>query len=234
MKKSFPLLLLVALMSLLQVAQAQTVNGNGKIQTQTRSVGSFTGLAVSGGFEIVLTQGATESLKLEADENILPLIETEVENGVLTIRTKANRVRNAKKLKAYVTVQNLKSLELAGGIKLTSTNTITGSALRMEMAGGINVEMALQVKELQADVAGGTSVTLSGRADKVDLDMAGASSLKAADLKTNYFSIDAAGVSHAEVNVAKELNVDGAGIVSVDYKGSPKVKHTGMGKVRPM
>ncbi|KAA3440550.1 head GIN domain-containing protein [Rufibacter hautae] len=235
MKKTFSsLLLLLAFVCWVSQVQAQSVEGNGNITTQTRSVGSFDKLRVSGGFEVVLTQGTAEGLKLEAEDNILPLIESTVENGMLTIKTKPNSIRNAKRLKAYVTVRSLKALELAGGIKLTSTNTISGTALSLEFAGGINVQMAVQVKELTGDFAGGTKVTLSGRADKVRMDLAGATTLKALDLKTDYLTLDAAGASNAEVNVAKELSVEAAGIVNVNYKGSPNVKHSGMGKVRPI
>ncbi|GGK82881.1 head GIN domain-containing protein [Rufibacter glacialis] len=235
MEKTFSfLLLLLALVGVAAQAQAQSVEGNGKMTTQTRSVGSFDKVRVSGGFEVELTQGAKEGLKLEAEENIMPLIESTVENGTLVIKTKPNSIRNAKRLKAYITVRDLKALELAGGIKLTSTNTINGSALKLDFAGGIDVTLALQVKSLDADMAGGTKVTLSGRAETVKLDLAGATELKALDLKTDYLSLDAAGASRAEVNVAKELSVDAAGIARVDYKGSPKVKHSGMGRVRPI
>ncbi|MFC6996470.1 head GIN domain-containing protein [Rufibacter roseus] len=233
MKKAFSLvILLLTFFSVSTLVNAQTVEGNGKITTQNRTVPAFTGLKITGGFEVVLTQGNKESLKLEAEENTMSHIETEVSNGILNIKTKG--VKNAKKLKVYVTVRDLQSLELSGGIKLASTNTITANKLNLELAGGINLEMAIQVKELNAEIAGGTNTTLTGRADRVKLELAGASNLKASDLQTDYFTIEAAGVGNAEVNVAKELNVDAAGIVNVDYKGSPKVKHSGMGKVRPM
>ncbi|ALI99109.1 head GIN domain-containing protein [Rufibacter tibetensis] len=234
MKKIFScLLLVVAILSLAPQVQAQSVEGNGNFKTESRKVSTFTGLRVSGGFEVVLTQGTAESLKLEAEENILPFIESTVQDGILHIKTKPG-IKNAKRLKAYVTVKDLKSLNLSGGIKLTSANTINGTSLKFDFSGGINVEMALQVKELIANIAGGTDITLRGRAETVKLDLAGAASLKAVDLKTDYFTIDAAGASNAQVNVSKELHVEAAGIVSVGYKGSPKINHSGMGKVRPI
>ncbi|WP_197088597.1 head GIN domain-containing protein [Rufibacter radiotolerans] len=234
MKKTFStLFLLLAFVGFISQARAQAVEGNGKFKTETRAVSTFTSLVISGGFEVELTQGTQESLKLEAEENVLPLIESTVQNGTLTIKIKKG-LKSAKRLKAYVTVRDLKKLQLAGGIKLYTTNTITGSALALEFAGGINAVMALKVKDLTADFAGGTKVTFSGTADKVTLDLAGATNLKALELKTNYLTLDAAGASSAQVNVAKELTVDAAGIVTVDYKGSPKVHHSGMGKVRPI
>lgn len=66
------------------------------------------------------------------------------------------------------------------------------------------------------------------------MDIAGATSLKALDLKIDYLTLEAAGASTAQVNVTKELTVDAAGIVNVSYKGSPTIKHSGMGKVRPI
>ncbi|GAB2527955.1 head GIN domain-containing protein [Rufibacter soli] len=229
MRKLSILLLLLAFVGV--AAQAQDVEGNGKFKSETRSVSSFTALSIAGGFEVELTQGTAPSLKLEAEENVLPLIESTVQNGTLTIKMKKG-IKNARTLKVFVTVQDLKKLQLAGGIKLRTTNTLSAPSLALEFAGGINAVLALQVKELAADFAGGTKVTLSGRADKVTMDLAGATNLKALELKTNYLTLDAAGASSAQVSVAKELTVDAAGIVTVDYKGSPKVSHSGMGKIR--
>ncbi|QHL88020.1 DUF2807 domain-containing protein [Nibribacter ruber] len=230
-------LLLLAFVGMTSCAQAQTntVEGNGNVSSETRAVQDFTSLKISGGFEVILTQGTQESLKLEADANLLPLIETKVTDGTLKISTKNSvNIRKSKAMKVYVTVQQLKNLDLSGGIKLTTTNTLKSALLKVDASGGIQLNMALAVQQLDADMSGGCDVTLRGTADKVKFDVSGATNLKALDLKANYFTLDASGASNAEVYAAKELTVDASGIVSVGYKGSPKVHHTGMGKVKPL
>lgn len=233
MKKTFSLLFLLAAFCFAQPAVAQNVEGNGVVKTETRPVGSFTGLEVSGGFNIILTQGSQESLKLEADENILPVLTSEVRNGVLQIKP-SQGIRNAKSLKIYLTVRDLRSISLSGGMKVSSTNTLKSSVLKLDLSGGMNINLALQVKELEADVSGGSKITLTGQAERARLEMSGAIKLAATELKTDYLTLNASGTSSLEVNAAKELNVDTSGIVKVAYKGTPKVHHSGMGKVRPI
>lgn len=239
MKKNTAFLfLLLAFVGVTSCAQAQdnnAVEGNGTLTSETRAVEAFTGLTISGGYEVFITQGSKESLKLEGDANILPLIETKVSNGVLHIAAKNNvNIRKAKGLKLHITVQDLKTLNLSGGIKLSTTNPLKGTALKVDASGGMHLDMDLNLKELDVDLAGGSDITLRGTADKVTLDMSGATNLKATELKAQYLTLDASGAGNAEVFASKELKVDASGIMSVGYKGSPKVQHTGMGKVKPL
>ena len=64
---------------------AQQLRGNGNIQTQDRNVSGFEGINVGGGFTVELTQGNKESLRLEAEENLLDNNKKELRNGVLHI-----------------------------------------------------------------------------------------------------------------------------------------------------
>lgn len=231
MKKTYTFTLLcMVLLGMAFSAMAQKTDKNGTVATQVRPVSAFTTLKVTGSFEIILTQGTTESLRLEADEKVVDFIETKVENGVLHIQSKG--IQNASNLKAYVTVRQLNHLHLSGGIKLNCTNTLKTDTLNLEFAGGIKAALALKVKELNGEMAGGTDTELTGSADKVNLQMAGANNVTALELTTNYFTLEAAGVGNAKLNVAKELTVETAGIFKVAYTGSATLRHSGMGKVK--
>jgi hypothetical protein len=62
--------------------------GSGKLQTETREVSGFQGVAVKGPMKVVLRQGTREGVAVSADDNLLPLIETTVERGMLKIGPK--------------------------------------------------------------------------------------------------------------------------------------------------
>ncbi len=66
--------------------QGGTVEGSGKIQTQTRALSGFNGIVLDLPAKLELRIGSTESVTIEADDNLLPLIETVVEKGVLRLR----------------------------------------------------------------------------------------------------------------------------------------------------
>lgn len=86
------------------------VNGNGIMKTESRSVSKFTQISSTGSIDIRVRQGATTSLKLEAEENILPLIETEVVGNELKIGFKSNtNISSSKNMVAYIVSPKLKS-----------------------------------------------------------------------------------------------------------------------------
>ena len=67
------------------------VNGNGNVLTEERPVSeSFTAIRGSAGLDVFLEQGDEAKIVVEADENLLDIIETEIVEGKLKIGTKEN------------------------------------------------------------------------------------------------------------------------------------------------
>src|SRR4051812_23803027 len=62
---------------------SEKVEGNGKLVTADRQADAFERIAAEGVFNMILSQGDKESIKVEAEENVLPLIETSVEGNTL-------------------------------------------------------------------------------------------------------------------------------------------------------
>ena len=87
MSKKFVLLSLLAILAIsltacnrVQVSfgGANAVVGSGKVVSETREVSGFTSVSVSGSGQAQITVGDSDSLVIEAEDNILPLIETSV------------------------------------------------------------------------------------------------------------------------------------------------------------
>ena len=83
------------------IAGNTAVTGNQKVITQNRSVTAFHAIKVSGGIDVELLQGKELKLQVEADENLVPLIRTEVKDGVLNIYHDES-IRNAKTMKIHL------------------------------------------------------------------------------------------------------------------------------------
>lgn len=201
---------------------AQQLRGNGNIKTENRNASGFEGINVSGGFNVEITQGSKESVRLEAEENLLNNIKTEVRNGVLHIYNDKSLSTN-KGMKAYITVKELRSIEISGGVKVTGNSTFKTDKFDLDMSGGSNVKLALNTKQLTADMSGASKVELTGQADEVNMDMSGASKVEAADLMAKRVKIQASGASKVKVYAKDALNINASGASSVYYKGSPTV-----------
>lgn len=216
------LTLVLVLMLVNMPLMAQQLKGNGNLQTQDRKVSGFTGIDVSGGFSVEITQGSNEGVKLEADENLLDNIKTEVRNGVLHIYNDKSLSTN-KGMKAYVTVKELNKIDISGGVKVVGNSTFKTNIMTLDMSGGSKVTLAIEAKQIKADMSGASKVELTGKTDELRMEMSGASNVDASELAAKDVRIGASGASKVKVHADKTLHIDASGASSVYYKGTPSI-----------
>ncbi|MBX0333721.1 DUF2807 domain-containing protein [Pontibacter sp. HSC-14F20] len=211
------------LSSLTAMAQdRRNLKGEGEPVSQNRTVSGFKGIDVSGGFSVELTQSGKEGVRIEAQENLLNSIQTEVKDGVLHIYTSDNISTN-KGLKAYISIKELNMIDISGGVKVTSNSTFKSDAFKMDLSGGSKVELTINTKKLTADMSGASKVMLSGRADEMRMDMSGASKVDASGLEAKDVYLEASGASNVKVFAKNKLSVNASGATKVAYKGDPSV-----------
>ncbi len=194
--------------------------GNGNVVRQERKVSSFDAIEVSGAFNIILSQGSTQSVIVEADENLMKIIKTEVEGGKLVIDQK-KPIQHSTSLKVFITITNLKTLELSGAVDVITEGRLTLPELRINGSGASDSKFDLDVRQLDVDCSGGSKLKFRGIATKTHMEVSGAVDLFAYDLVTENFNLEISGAGKAQIYVNKELNVDISGAGSVHYKGNP-------------
>ena len=194
--------------------------GNGNVVKQERKVSAFNAIEVSGAFDVYLSLGSTQSVIVEADENLMPLIRTEVSGGILKIDNK-KPIHDSKSLKVYITVTDLKKIEVSGAVDLQTQNKLTLNELEIEISGATDATLDLAVQKLVVSSSGGSKLKFSGMANKVDMDVSGAVDIHAFDLLAEIVSLSISGAGDAEINVTKELNAEISGAGTVRYKGDP-------------
>ncbi len=208
---------------LMQVpAFAQHLKGNGNLKSETRKVSGFKGIDIGGGFAVELTQGKDESVRIEADENLLSNIKTEVKNGILHIYNDKG-ISTSKGLKAYITAKQLNSIDISGGVKVTGKSTFKADAFKMDLSGGSKVTLAIDTKSLEADMSGASKVDLTGKADELNMNLSGASNVNTQELESKRVTIEASGASKVKVFARESLDINASGASAVFYKGSPKI-----------
>lgn len=197
------------------------VKGNGNVESSTRDLDSFTGLRISGIINAFVMQGDVQSVKITADANLLPLIETSVSRGVLTIRSKKG-ISTYEKLNVYIVVPNLESVNLSGVASLNSKGKITSKHIELETSGSSEINLELDCSSIEAELIGASDINLKGSAGKIEVDAGGSSSLEAYSLQVESGDIETSGASKVNVSVEKELKASASGASNVNYKGSPK------------
>jgi len=202
---------------------SQGVKGDGNVVKQERSVSPFNSIEVGGAFKVFLTQGDKESLVVEADENLLDIIETEVHGNTLEIKTTKD-IRDSKVMNIYVTFSDLKSLDISGACNLKSENKLKLGDLEMECSGASDIMLKLTAGHMSLECSGASQMELYGMAESMDIDVSGASHFDASDFEVKVCNADVSGASHGKVFVTGELSADVSGAGSLKYKGDAVLK----------
>ena len=196
------------------------VHGDGNVLKETRKVSAFDGIEVSGAFDIILKQGATEEVTVEADANLLPLIRTDVAGSTLRIETK-KPVNHVTVMKVYVTVKDLKRIDVSGAVDINCDGQIKVPELSLDASGASDSKLDIAVQKLDLDCSGASKMKFSGYAKDVSMDLSGASDIFAYDLLAETYDIEISGAGNAQINVSRKIRAEISGAGSVKYKGSP-------------
>ncbi|MDQ2938639.1 MAG: DUF2807 domain-containing protein, partial [Acidobacteriota bacterium] len=158
-----------------------------------------------GAFDIEVVCQKPQSLDIQGDDNILPLISTEVSNNELRIRS-LRPYSVSEPITVKIAVPNLEGLSVSG-------------AGTLEISG-------LQNEKLEIDANGAPTIRVSGETKVVDIDTNGAGTIDTHKLRATRAVVDSKGVSRVEVYAAEQLDVTVAGPSHVIYQGNPVVKQT--------
>jgi len=206
----------------------ETLEGNGKLVTREISVQPFDALKAGGVYELKLTQGEKESVKIEADENLQELFSVSNEGSKLVIDTKKLKNKNLKtknKMKVYVTFRKINSLDLSTVGSVQSENELKFDKLDLDAKSVGNVTLKLTANQLNLDNKGVGDVQLSGSADNAVVKNKGVGSLQASGFVVQTMDIENSGVGHAEVNAEKSLKVKDSFLGKVKNKGAAPVRN---------
>src|SRR5450631_2545997 len=199
------LIVLFALISISSFAQKwETIKGNGQIKKETRELSNFTSLSSQGSMNVQIAYGNSNSITVEADENLLPYIETTVENGKLSIKSKKNvNLKSSSKMNVYVSMTKINSLQLSGSGNINGSGAFTNDGKT-----GIGV-------------SGSGNLTLNFDTFKdLDLSIAGSGNIDCSDISSNDVDAKISGSGNVKVYVSNSIDAKISGSGNVFYKGN--------------
>ena len=227
-----------ALCGVAGLASAEVV-GSGHVVSETRAVRGFHGVELQSGGEVVVTQGDTEGLVIDAEDNLLPLIESTVgADGILRLGMKphAGSVTFHQPVRFKLAVKTLDKMVVAGsgGIR---TAALSSGQLQIDLpgSGGVAVDH-LKAGSVKASIEGSGNVRLAGEARSQTVTIDGSGDYAAKDLKTDRTSLVIDGSGDGQVWADGSLTVEINGVGNVGYRGEAKLKQSinGAGAVHPL
>jgi len=202
-------------------ANANAVKQN---KTEDRHLTGFHAVNVAGSFDVYITQGSTESVKVDAPANVIDRIITEVEGGILKIYTKNNNGfnfnwGNNKRMIVYVSIKEVNSVALTGSGDVFFKNGLKAPTLAIKLNGSGDVSGRVDVRNLETNLSGSGDITLSGRAETSQVSVVGSGDFTGQNLVTNSTTVKVAGSGDARVNATEKIDASVAGSGDVHYTG---------------
>jgi hypothetical protein len=211
------------------------VVGSGRLQTESRAPGSFQAISIKGPIRMVLRQGSREAIEVTADDNLLPLIETRVENAMLKVGPRKG-ISYSSRNPVTVTVDFVALKELAvGGSGDVVGQAMKASTLEVAIGGSGTVRLPkLQASTLSLTIGGSGDFESSGRTGRFSVGIGGSGSVHAEELDADDVSVNIGGSGDASVRANRTLDVSVGGSGDVVYSGAAVVKTSiaGSGSVR--
>lgn len=175
--------------------------GSGNVVTEKRGISGFKSVEVSGIFQVEIVSGKEYSVEVQADDNLIHLIETNVDGDSLKIEL-SEKASPKSDMIVRITAPNIERVETTGAAKVTA-NGISNESFAIESTGA-------------------SKVSLSGETAKLDIDITGASLVDAEQMKAGDVDVKASGASKINVNVSGELHTEASGASRIVYSGEPR------------
>lgn len=214
------------------------VKGNGQVTTTKNNPGNFSQVEQKGSFDVILKTGSSNEVQIEAEDNIIPHIETVVEGGKLVIRTEEGfRLKPTHSIRIVVTAPSFSAVWSYGSGNITANSLISDDGeLEIGTKGSGDITLQVQAPEVKAVSYGSGNIVLSGQTRTVKMESAGSGDLMADELKAESVTISIKGSGNASAYASRELDVEVKGSGDVTYKGNPSIKTDikGSGNIRKM
>ncbi len=228
---------LVAIGALVILGYLTVTVGSGVVVSETRSLEDVTSVRLKGQGQLIVTQGDEESLTIEAEDNILSLIDTKITGDVLTLDFDTGLFRTViprKGVKYFLTLSNPREFTISGSGSLDATN-ISVDRFRIQINGsGDGYINNLVADRLVTDVNGSGKFVVGGNVRKQRIEISGSANYRASNLSSDIALVKISGSGKTELNVRNELDVRISGSGTVLYQGNPRItqKISGSGKIR--
>ncbi len=215
----------------------EKIEGDGHLVKETRNLSGYTAVSSSGSWDVMIAYGNSNSIEVEGDENLLPYIETRVEDGRLYISGKKRvNLRSRHKITVYITMTRITGVSLSGSGDIIGNGKF-GNEGRTDckLSGSGSIQLSFnKMKEVYVSISGSGNIRLSGTSETVDTHISGSGNIDCSNLVSDAVTVYVSGSGNTKVNANSSLEAHVSGSGNVYYSGaaSSVQKHvSGSGRV---
>ena len=207
-----------------------------------RTFSDFSGLRISGPFDVYLEQGDSPQVRIEGNDEAADKIETELDGNTLRIKLKDEKSNwswwnnNGDDIKVYVTYRSLSNLHVSGSGDLYGRSPIRSESFEIRGSGSGDIELAdVQTDRLEVSMSGSGDLEIAGRAQEQELRVSGSGDIEAFGLQSERADVSISGSSDISLSVSESLEASVSGSGDIRYKGKPRIERmrvSGSGEIQ--
>lgn len=198
------------------------MRGSGEVTSETRDVGAFTEVVLEGTGTVDIQITGNETLVIEAEDNLMPELTSEVVNGKLVLGTRRS-IAPTRDIVYTITAANLDGITVSGSGDVTA-EAIDSSVFAATINGSGSIDLTgATLDRLEATISGSGDIESTGNADEIHVAIPGSGVFRGEDMTVSVGQVDISGSGTAVVNVSQTLDATVSGSGSIEYLGSPTV-----------
>lgn len=196
-------------------------------QSETRSVGSFSGIKSGEAIDVYLKKGEKESVRVEVSGDNLGNVITEIAGANLKIHLRENSFfRNNVDVKVYVTYVSLSRIYASSASNVFSEGVLKADRLEIQGSSAADIELAVEANEVQAHASSAADIILEGKAHSLQADASSSGEIDAYALQVESADAKASSAGSIKLSVSEALEGSASSGGSVRYRGNPTRTNT--------
>lgn len=207
------------------VGNGPAIEGNGVVITENRNLrDNFYKVTAQGIVNVHLTKGNSKEIKIQAEENLMDLIVTEVKNGNLLLAIKGN-LKTTKPINIYLDYQDLNEVTSSGSTNVYVASPLSEDSIKLSSSGASNISLAaINANQLFVKTSGSSNIKINSliRTNNADLESTGASNITASSIETESLLSSTTGSSKISIkNILTEdtkFKASGASTINIEGK----------------
>jgi hypothetical protein len=202
----------------------KSIKGSGNVVSTDRHLTGFNAITTCCGIDVIITQGDTESVKVEVDDNLQQYIKTVLHNQMLNISVDSASIQS-KHIKVHVKVKKIIMIDASSGSVVETTNPLLSDSIKLISSSGADIKMNMVAKYVSCETSSGSDAILKGQTDRLTLDVSSGADVKAQDLTAETCKATATSGSTIKVKVTKEISAEASSGAGIHVWGNPQVRN---------
>ncbi|MBL7851424.1 MAG: DUF2807 domain-containing protein [Cyclobacteriaceae bacterium] len=196
-------------------------------QSETRPVGSFSGIKTGEAIDVYLKKGDKESVRVEVSGDRIENVLTEVVGSNLKIHLRENSFfRSNVNVKVYVTYVSLNRIYASSASNVFSEGILKTDDLEIQGSSAADIELAIEARDVRVHASSAADIILEGKAKSINAEASSSGEIDAYALQVESADASASSAGSIKLSVSETLEAGASSGGSVRYRGNPTRTNT--------